>query len=147
MYKLLHQKIVMIKPKTFIFSLLITAVAAMGATANLQETVQPKRNLKVLPKNISKDDLDHVMDEWKVALGVRCNFCHAASPDNPRKMNWASDAKPEKEMARQMYTMTGKINKKFFHVKKGSDGMMAMAEVNCNTCHHGEAHPEIKDEK
>jgi cytochrome c553 len=138
----------MTKPKNIVFALLITAVAAMGASANLQETAaQPKRNLKVLPKNISKDDLGKVMDEWKGALGVKCNFCHAASADNPRKMNWASDAKPEKEMARQMFTMTGKINKKFFHAKKGTDGMMAMEAVNCNTCHHGEAHPEVKDDK
>jgi len=138
----------MTKPKNIIFALLITAVAAMGASANLQETAaQPKRNLKVLPKNISKDDLGKVMDKWKGALGVKCNFCHTASADNPRKMNWASDAKPEKEMARQMFTMTGKINKKFFHAKKGTDGMMAMEAVNCNTCHHGEAHPEIKEEK
>ncbi len=138
----------MTKPKNIVFALLITAVAAMGASAGLQETAaQPKRNLKVLPKNISKDDLGKVMDEWKGALGVKCNFCHAASTDNPRKMNWASDAKPEKEMARQMFTMTGKINKKFFHAKKGTDGMMAMEAVNCNTCHHGEAHPEVKDDK
>jgi cytochrome c553 len=137
----------MIKPKTIIFSLLITAVAAMGASANLQETVaQPKHNLKVLPKDISKEALHDVMEQWGTALGVRCNFCHAATAENPRKMNWASDAKPEKEMARQMFTMTGKINKKYFHSKKGADGMMAMAAVNCNTCHHGEAHPEIKED-
>ncbi|MGI4750464.1 MAG: c-type cytochrome [Janthinobacterium lividum] len=137
----------MIKPKNVIFTLLIAAVAAMGATADLQEMTPPKHNLKVLPKNISHDDLDKVMDEWKVALGVHCNFCHAASPDNPKKMDWASDAKPEKEMARQMYTMTGKINKKYFHAKKGENGMIAMEAVNCNTCHHGEAHPEIKEGK
>ncbi len=137
----------MIKPKTLIFTLLISAIAAISATADLQETAQPKRNLKVLPKNISHDDLEKVMDEWKGALGVRCNFCHAASADNPRKMDWASDTKPEKEMARQMYTMNNKINKKYFHSKKGENGMMASIAVNCNTCHHGEAHPEIKDEK
>lgn len=135
------------KPKNTVFALLIVAVAAMGATANLQETPQPNKNLKVLPKNISHDNLEKVMDEWKGALGVRCNFCHAPSADNPRKMDWASDAKPEKEMARQMLTMNNKINKKYFHGKKGTDGMMAMAAVNCNTCHHGEAHPEIKGDK
>lgn len=138
----------MIKPKNLIFTLLITGVAALGATADYQQPAPPQpKNLKVLPKNISHEELNHVMDEWKGALGVRCNFCHAASPDNPKKMDWASDAKPEKEMARQMFTMTGKINKKFFHAKKGSDGMMAMEAVNCNTCHHGEAHPEIEEEK
>ncbi len=136
----------MLNPKNIIFTLLITAVAAMGATADYQQMPAPK-NLKVLPKNISHEELDHVMDEWKVALGVKCGFCHAASPDNPKKLDFASDAKPEKEMARQMYTMTNKINKKYFHTKKGDNGMMAMAAVNCNTCHHGEAHPEITEEK
>lgn len=138
----------MIKPKNLIFTLLIAAVAALGASADYQQPAPPApKNLKVLPKNISHEELDHVMDEWKVALGVRCNFCHAASPDNPRKMDWASDAKPEKQMARQMYTMTNKINKKYFHSKKDENGMMAMAAVNCNTCHNGQAHPEIKEEK
>lgn len=138
----------MIKPKTLIFTLLISAVAAMGASANLQAPpAPPKHNLKVLPKNISHDDLDKVMDEWKGALGVKCNFCHAASATDPKRMDWASDAKPEKEMARQMYTMTGRINKKYFHAKKGENGMMAMEAVNCNTCHHGEAHPEVKEGK
>lgn len=138
----------MIKPKTIIFTLLISAVATMGATADLQETTaQPKRNLKVLPKDISRDDLHQVMDNWNKALGVRCNFCHSPSATDPKKMDWASDAKPEKNMARQMYTMTDRINKKYFHTKKGENGMMSMAAVNCNTCHHGDAHPEIKEGK
>ena len=33
-------------------------------------------NLKVLPKNISNQQLDKVMDEFKDALGVKCSFCH-----------------------------------------------------------------------
>jgi hypothetical protein len=137
----------MIKPKSIVFTLLVTAIGAMGATAGMQEMPQPKRNLKVLPKNISKEDLGKVMDEWKGALGVKCNFCHAPTADNPRKMDWASDAKPEKQMARQMYIMNAKINKKYFHTKLGADGMMAAQAVNCNTCHHGEAHPEVKEIK
>ena len=146
---MLHQTLYkMIKPKAIIFTLLITAVAAMGATADLQEApAQPKRNLKVLPKDISRENLHQVMEQWSAALGVKCNFCHAPSETDPKRMNWASDAKPEKSMARQMYTMTGKINKKYFHTKKGENGMMEMAAVNCNTCHHGDAHPEIKEFK
>ena len=138
----------MFKPKILIFTLFIAAVAAMGATADYQQAAPPApKNLKVLPKNISHEELDHVMDGWKTALGVKCNFCHAASDDNPKKLNFASDAKPEKEMARKMYLMSNKINKKYFHTKKGENGMMALAAINCNTCHHGEAHPEISEEK
>jgi hypothetical protein len=35
-------------------------------------------------------------------------------------MDFAADAKPEKEMAREMYKMTQDINKKYFHAKKDS---------------------------
>lgn len=140
---------IMIKSKNIVFTLLITAVVAMGATADFQQTPLPQKakNLKVLPKNITHEELDHVMDGWKAALGVKCNFCHAASATNPKKLDFASDAKPEKEMARKMYKMTAKINKKFFHTSKMANGMMAMEAVDCVTCHHGDPHPEVKEEK
>jgi hypothetical protein len=51
------------------------------------------KNLKVLPKNISKEKLDTIMDGFKDALGVKCGHCHAAQKDNPRKLDFASDAK------------------------------------------------------
>ena len=47
-------------------------------------------------------------------------------------------------MARHMFTMTAKINKKFFKAEKDSLGLVMESSVNCNTCHHGTAHPEIK---
>ncbi|RYE23165.1 MAG: c-type cytochrome [Sphingobacteriaceae bacterium] len=120
----------------------------MGATANLPEQpAEPKQNLKVFLKNISNEDLRQVMGQWSRALGVRCNFCHSASATDPKKLDFTSDAKPEKEIARQTYTMTEQINKKYFHIKKGENSMMVFAAVNCNTCHHGEAHPEVKEEK
>jgi hypothetical protein len=59
-------------------------------------------------------------------------------------MDFASDAKPEKETARYMYKMTAKINKKFFKAEKDSLGMVMSTGVNCNTCHRGTAHPEVK---
>src|SRR5690606_10632552 len=74
------------------------------------------KNLKVLPKNISHEKLESIMRGFNKSLGVKCNFCHARSEDN--KMDFASDKKGEKEIARDMMRMTLKINKKFFHVKK-----------------------------
>jgi hypothetical protein len=43
-----------------------------------QQEAFKAKNLKVLPKNISKEDLDKVMDGFKASLGVRCNYCHAS---------------------------------------------------------------------
>ena len=102
-----------------------------------------KRNLKVLPENISRDSLDAVMDEFKAALGVKCNFCHAPRANDPSKLDFGSDDKPEKEIARHMMRMTSEINKNYFNFKNSAQPDTIHA-VTCNTCHHGEAHPEEK---
>ena len=121
------------------------SVIGLSAAASLpQQREEPKLvNLKVFPKNVPYRVLDHAMDEWSASLGVRCNFCHARN-DQTGKMDFASDAKPEKEAARHMFLMTAKINKKYFEAKKDTLGMVMFTGVNCNTCHHGAVHPEIK---
>jgi hypothetical protein len=103
------------------------------------------KNLKVLPKNITHDELDSVMDMFNSALGVKCNFCHVARKDNPKKLDFASDEKGEKNVARDMMRMTNRINKKFFKYKK--DEEHPIPPVGCITCHHGEPHPESKTPK
>jgi len=35
------------------------------------------QNLKVLPKNITNEELDSTMKSFNMALGVKCNHCHA----------------------------------------------------------------------
>ena len=105
------------------------------------------KNLKLLPKKITKQQLDKVMDEFKDALGVKCSFCHVHTKDDPKKWDFASDEKPEKSVARKMITMTNKINKKFFHGKSKVGEENAVLEVRCVTCHHGTAHPEMKGEE
>ncbi len=100
------------------------------------------KNLKVLPKDISKDSLDEVMDYFKASLGVKCGFCHA--PDSATgKLNFASDDKPEKEIARAMMRMTSDINKNYFNFNNSAlpDTIQA---VTCYTCHNGNPHPEAK---
>jgi len=96
-------------------------------------------NLKVLPKNISHQMLHKVMDDWSEALGVHCNFCHAAGDNG--KLDFDSDAKPEKQEARDMYKMTAKINQKYFEGKKDSIGIV-MGDIKCQTCHRGSPHPD-----
>ncbi|WP_225874592.1 c-type cytochrome [Pedobacter hiemivivus] len=105
--------------KTITFSLILGTVVMLSAFMPQQEPKQePKAtNLKVLPKNISHDDLDKVMDGFKLALGVKCNYCHSPRKDNPKKLDFASDENPKKEIARDMMRMTNKINKKYFHEK------------------------------
>ncbi|SFQ42014.1 c-type cytochrome [Parafilimonas terrae] len=97
------------------------------------------KNLKVLPKDISKEDLEKVMHGFNKALGVRCNFCH--SPGANGKMDFSSDAKSEKDIARYMLNMTHEINMKYFN-PENSERPDTISVVKCVTCHHGNPHPE-----
>jgi cytochrome c553 len=127
--------------KKFIIVAALFALMVVGMAATRPPDDGPK-NLKVLPKNISGEELHKVMDEWKTALGVKCNFCHAPAADSTsHHLDFASDAKPEKDIARHMYKMAGKINKKFFKEAKDDKGN-SIAVVTCMTCHHGNPHPD-----
>ena len=98
-------------------------------------------NLKILPKDISDDQLGKIMGNFKDALGVKCSFCHAPSADTAsHHLDFASDVKPEKNIARKMMKMTTKINKKFFSYNKNEQGEF-VPTVECMTCHHGKEHP------
>jgi len=103
------------------------------------------KNLKVLPKDISEQTIDKVMDEFSKALGVECNFCHLQIDST----NWdmASDQKPEKSVARKMIKMSNKINKDFFKAKTKYGEENAVLEIHCVTCHHGQPHPEMEEEQ
>lgn len=125
--------------KTITIAFLMLTVFLLGAFIPPPEKVY--KNLKVLPKNTSKVELDRVMDSFKVALGVKCNHCHAPQADNPKRLDFVSDTKPEKEIARKMMRMTEKINKKYFHDQELQNGKALLA-VSCVTCHNGNEKPK-----
>ena len=88
-------------------------------------------NIKLF-KNISAERMVRLMDEgWSKALGVGCNHCH-----NVKK--WSDEAKPEKQLGRDMAAMTTKINKEMLQTMKGLDDK---SSINCTSCHHGRKHP------
>ena len=84
------------------------------------------KNLQVLPKDISSDQLDEIMNAYCVSLDVDCNFCH-------KDGNMASDDYNEKIISRKMITMTNEINEKYFGKNSGT--------VGCMTCHNGKKSP------
>ena len=116
-------------------------------------------NLQILPKDISKDGLDSVMHFFTASLGVHCTYCHQGDPAT-RRMDFASDAKPEKQIARKMMLMNIDINKNHFQqIAEAMDSVkMEMSTdtsavsymlkyVTCYTCHHGDPHPDNKPPK
>lgn len=131
----------MLVNRKIIATLLIGLFVIVGIAATKPPEDHKYKNLKILPKNISKEDLDKVMDSFKAALGVKCGFCHAPSKDSTQHWpDFASDDKPEKNIARHMMKMTSKINNKYFSYNKNESGV-AVPAIECMTCHRGKEHP------
>ena len=131
--------------KKFSVAGIVLLFMILGIAATTPPGDEPHKNLKILPKNISHEDLDKVMDGFKAALGVRCDFCHAPlkSDSTGHKLDFPSDEKPEKNIARKMMKMAAKINKKYFSYNKNDQGQ-TVPEISCITCHRGNPHPGDK---
>jgi hypothetical protein len=119
--------------------LALAGTVAIGVAA-LPSANNEYKNLKVLPKNISSKDLTKIMiDDFEDGLGVSCAFCHAQGKDS-LNLDYASDAKPEKQIARRMMKMTIGINEKYFCLKHPLPAESVLA-INCITCHNGQPRP------
>jgi len=120
--------------KMFVLSSVVLVIAF--CSFGFKEEPQFK-NLKVLSKKTTNDELEIVMKEFKTALGVKCGFCHAASKTDPKKMDFASDENKHKDVARNMMRMTMRVNKKYFKEKTDS-----IPGISCFTCHRGDKEPK-----
>jgi hypothetical protein len=98
-------------------------------------------NLKILPKDIAPEDLRQIMRGYAGALGVECSFCHERNPQT-HKMDFASDAKPDKTTARLMIRMTQTIDKDYLAKVDDPDATAEDKHVTCGTCHRGHHMPE-----
>jgi Photosynthetic reaction centre cytochrome C subunit len=94
-------------------------------------------NLKVLPKDLSGDDVDKLMHGYQQYLGAPCGYCHAENSQT-KEIDYASDENPIKETARFMITMTSDLNNKYL----AQLGDRRYAEpLTCGTCHRGQVQP------
>src|SRR5689334_21811405 len=97
--------------KTILAGAVVAGVLALSFTIHGDE---PKyKNLKILPKDITHEQMDSVMHHFSAALGQPCNFCHVRN-DSTKTWDFASDANKHKLVARDMMKMTNKINEKYF---------------------------------
>ena len=128
------------KKSIFVILIFVTLITVSFAFISVDP---PKyKNLKILKKNISKAELDSIMRFFAVSLGEKCTFCHVRN-DAENKMDFASDANPNKGTARYMIRMANKINKKYFKDQE-QNSTKTIQSVTCYTCHHGEAKPLTK---
>lgn len=123
------------------FLLLSTFTAVICASLAFTSADEPRyKNLKVLPKSTTKEQMDVVMKHFNASLGVKCNFCHVFNQEQ-KAMDFASDANEHKGIARDMMKMTQKINKKYFKWEGSYTALKDKLEVTCHTCHNGKKEP------
>ncbi len=127
--------------------LVITAITAVSALMVLSfkpidQQQEPKKlkNIKVYPATATYKEVDRAMDVFKADLGVHCDYCHAHSKENPKKMDMASDENPIKDITRDMMRMTDEMNKKYIGNIPHADTVKVQM-VTCKTCHRGAPKP------
>ena len=158
--------------RTLFVSYVVLVVAAAGAAGYARQAQQgqqsgqaqgqpqgqaqqggrggPPQNLKVLPKDWTRQQVQALMRTFTSALGVQCTHCHAGTPP---QLNYAADEKPTKEVARKMIHMVMHINEE--HLKGIGSAAPATPpapnappplgdgpqKVSCFTCHRGQLKP------
>lgn len=90
------------------------------------------RNIRVM-QGMPAGRLVRIMDAgFGGSLGVSCGHCHVRG-------DWSSDDKPQKQVARDMWTMTRTINQDLLPRIPNLDS--ENPTVNCTTCHRGQIKP------
>jgi len=124
--------------------ILLAGATILGSATIAQNTGDSQyTNLRVLSRNITSKELMGIMtDDIDDGLGVSCGFCHAPAADG-HGLDFASDAKPEKKIARGMMRMTLTMNKRYFKVRHPLLGAPSLV-LTCATCHNGQALPVME---
>ncbi len=123
--------------KTSFYSLLFILLFSFLSPAQIPDKFT---NLKILPKDITKDKLVDIMRSFTGGLGVRCSHCHEGEEGQPLSTyDFASDLKTAKQKARIMINMVADINNKYLSaLTEFKDNVL---EVKCVTCHRGTTQP------
>jgi hypothetical protein len=120
----------------------LTLAAVLLTCSTTQGQVPEKfTNLKVLPKDISKHELESTMRGFAFALGVRCGHCHVEKKAPEKGFDFAADDKDAKKTARVMLQMVEAINRDYVSKIEKVD-KTAPIHVECVTCHHGLTQPQ-----
>ena len=119
-------------------ALIILLSAGRSASAQFPDKFT---NLKVLPKEISKHEMEATMRSFAFALGVRCDHCHVEKKAPERGFDFPADDKDAKKTARVMLQMVTAINHNYITKVPKTPADRAAIQVQCVTCHHGLTQP------
>lgn len=124
---------------TPVLLLMLSSCSAISTQKSLPPAADAAdhRNLQVLSPNITREQLLATMRTFTRGLGVGCAHCHVNNGTEAEpEFDFASDAKHEKDVARQMLIMTRQINED--HISRVN---VYGASVTCMTCHRGRPIP------
>jgi Photosynthetic reaction centre cytochrome C subunit len=129
------------KKRSIVISILIFFVLIGVIASRPREDDPVFKNLKVISKKVTNDEMDEIMDRITSDLGVNCIFCHEADRlGKDPTINFVSDKLENKRIARDMMRMTMKLNSKYFNSPTNST-MQIKGKIWCKTCHAGKPIP------
>ena len=123
--------------------MLFVGVLVSAQTQTAAGQAAPFTNLQVWPKDTSRAVIMQFMNAFGDSLGVTCNYCHV---EQGGKLDFASDAKREKVVARQMILLRDSINVVLPAIvgKPAGAGPTSVdghpgapVRVLCSSCHRG----------
>lgn len=120
----------------------LLAVISGLALPHVRAQEAPK-NLQVLPKDWTRQQVVAQMRDFSFATGFRCEGCHydPVGEGNFRDIDFASDENPRKNKARFMIRMTRMLNENVLSLLQGESE--ASHPVTCKTCHRGINRPAL----
>ncbi|HEX9562458.1 MAG TPA: c-type cytochrome [Gemmatimonadaceae bacterium] len=125
--------------RTFIGALVLFCSAAAGAQAPGKWPPDSLINTQVIPRTTSVTQVWGSMRNIAGSLGVSCTYCHVGAERAPlAEVDFISDEKLTKLVARQMMRMVQEINQRLDTLPARSAAPLA---VTCATCHRGVSRP------
>jgi len=112
----------------------------------------PLKNIKVLPKDWTRPQVQQLMQTFVESLGVAapkdgCGHCHVADPNAPPPLpgrgpafDFSLETNANKDISRKMIQMVMAVNADYL---KDIGEPMPTEKVTCYTCHNGAEKPAI----
>ncbi len=130
----------------YILSAVLLLVVSDQLSAQQWKWPDQSKTLTTLPASTTGKDLQRIMFGFTGALGVRCTYCHVGEEGKDfKEFDFVSDAKPTKNKARLMIKMVKNINTNF--LADLHDDNTSSLQVNCQTCHRGNALPILLEDQ
>jgi Photosynthetic reaction centre cytochrome C subunit len=110
----------------------VVALGLAAAFATVPTQAADAKNLQVLDKTLSKDDVKKIMEGYAAQLGVKCVFCHVGE-------EYEKDEKKQKSDARKMIRLVMEMKAKRTDYFKPT---VKESAIQCALCHRGKPQPE-----